>query len=92
MEKAEKIRLLEKKVDSLLKEENAALKLENTALKIENEKLNEQLKVSSSNSSLPPSRDWKKIKKTINQSPPLNLRAENRGIKGTIAIYYLLSK
>ena len=82
MEKAEKIRLLEEKVDSLLKEENAALKLENTALKIENEKLKEQLKVSSSNSSLPPSRDWKKNKKNDQSKPPAKPAGGKPGHKG----------
>ena len=59
----EKVALLEKIVQQLV-QENTALKKENKLLKKENASLKERLGLNSTNSSIPPSKDLKKNKKT----------------------------
>lgn len=69
MNDADRIKFLEEKVDSLEKlvhhllNQNTALKKESIALKKENASLKERLGLNSTNSSIPPSKDWKKSKK-----------------------------
>ncbi len=75
MQDADKIKLLEEKVALLEKivqqliQENTALKKENALLKKENASLKERLGLNSTNSSIPPAKDWKKNKKTQESKP-----------------------
>lgn len=63
------IEVLKKRI-VYLKKENKALKEENTHLRQENDRLKERLRLNSTNSSLPPSRDLYRAKKNRLRSGP----------------------
>lgn len=68
MQDADKIKLLEEKV-AFLEKLVQQLVQENATLKKENASLKERLGLNSTNSSLPPSKDWKKNKKVEEAKP-----------------------
>ena len=72
MQDADKIKLLEEKVaflEKLVQQLVQQLVQENATLKKENASLKERLGLNSTNSSLPPSKDWKKNKKVEEAKP-----------------------